>query len=57
VFKFKASNYQAEYEALIARLRLAKVMGARKLRCHTDSQLVVGHVRKELPANRLKERD
>ena len=57
MFKFKASNYQAEYEALIARLRLAKVMGARKLRCHTDSQLVVGHVRKELPANRLKERD
>ena len=43
-FKFKASNNQAEYEALIAGLRLAKDLGAAKLKCNTDSKLVVGQV-------------
>lgn len=47
VFKFKASNNQTEYEALIVDLRLVKDLGARKLRCNTDSQLVVGQVRGE----------
>lgn len=43
-FNFKASNNQAEYEALIAGLKLAKEMGAQRVRCHTDSQLVQGQV-------------
>ena len=43
-FQFKASNNQAEYEALIAGLRLAKDLGAAKLKCNTDSKLVVGQV-------------
>ncbi|XP_014498356.1 uncharacterized protein LOC106759610 [Vigna radiata var. radiata] len=42
IFKFKTSNNQAEYEALLAGLQLAKDMGARKVICRTDSQLVVG---------------
>ena len=46
-FQFKASNNQAEYEALIARLRLAKDLGARRLKCNTDSRLVVGQVQGE----------
>jgi len=46
-FKFKASNNQAEYEALIVGLRLAKDLGARKLRCNTDLRLVVGQVQGE----------
>jgi len=46
-FKFKASNNQAEYEALIAGLKLAKDLGARRLRCNTDSRLVVGQVQGE----------
>jgi len=46
-FQFKASNNQAEYEALIAGLRLAKDLGATKLRCNTDSKLVVGQVQGE----------
>jgi len=46
-FKFKASNNQAEYEALIAGLRLAKDLGARRIRCNTDSRLVVGQVQGE----------
>ena len=46
-FKFKASNNQAEYEALIAGLRLAKDLGATKLKCNIDSKLVVGQVQGE----------
>lgn len=44
IFKFKASNNQAEYEALLAGLQLAKDMGARRVTCRTDSQLVVGQM-------------
>lgn len=44
IFKFKTSNNQAEYEALLAGLQLAKDMGARKVICRTDSQLVVGQM-------------
>ena len=46
-FKFKASNNQAKYEALIAGLRLAKDLGARRLKCNTDSRLMVGQVHGE----------
>ncbi|XP_068483117.1 uncharacterized protein [Phaseolus vulgaris] len=46
-FDFKASNNQAEYEALIAGLLLAKDMGARKFECKIDSQLTVGHINGE----------
>lgn len=44
VFKFKASNNQAEYEALIVGLQLTKDMGASSVTCHTDSQLVTGQM-------------
>ncbi|XP_014500153.1 uncharacterized protein LOC106761149 [Vigna radiata var. radiata] len=44
IFKFKASNNQAEYEALLAGLQLAKDVGARKVICQTNSQLVVGQM-------------
>ena len=47
LFKFKASNNQVEYEALIAGLRLAKDLGARRLKCNTDSRLVVEQVQGE----------
>jgi len=46
-FKFKATNNQTEYEALIAGLRLAKNLGAQKLKCNTDSRLVVEQVQGE----------
>ena len=39
---FRASNNQAEYEALIAGLKLAREVRAKWLRCYTDSQLVQG---------------
>ena len=41
---FKASNNQVEYEALIVGLKLAKEVGAKKLRCYIDSQLIQGQV-------------
>ncbi|WVZ15676.1 hypothetical protein V8G54_013242 [Vigna mungo] len=44
IFKFKVSNNQAEYEALIAGLELAKDLGVERLKCHTDSQLVEGQM-------------
>ncbi|KAF8054198.1 hypothetical protein N665_1340s0002 [Sinapis alba] len=37
---FAASNEEAEYEALIAGLRLAKVVGAKRVQAFCDSQLV-----------------
>ena len=38
----RLSNNQAEYEALIAGMLLAKEMGARSLLAKSDSQLVTG---------------
>nr|KYP55515.1 Uncharacterized protein Mb2253c family [Cajanus cajan] len=40
-FSFKVTNNQAEYEALLARLRLAHDLGARKVSCNSDSKLMV----------------
>ena len=43
-FAFKANNNQAEYEALIAGMLLAKKMGTQSLLVKSDSQLVTGQV-------------
>ncbi|KAM2591859.1 hypothetical protein TB2_044196 [Malus domestica] len=43
-FKFKASNNEAEYEAIIAGLRLAKHLGVKRIDIFSDSQLVVNQV-------------
>ncbi|RDY10120.1 Tf2-9, partial [Mucuna pruriens] len=43
-FEFKASNNQAEYEALLAGIKLAKEMGAKRLTVKSDSKLVTGQV-------------
>ena len=41
---FKASNNEAEYEAVVAGLRLAKALGVKQLKVLSDSQLVVNQV-------------
>ena len=41
-FGFKASNNEAEYKAIIAGLRMSKVLGAKRVRIKNDSHLVVG---------------
>ncbi|KAM1121868.1 hypothetical protein PS2_003486 [Malus domestica] len=43
-FKFKSSNNEAEYEALIAGLHLAKHLGVKRINIFNDSQLVVNQV-------------
>jgi len=49
-FAFKASNNQAEYEALIAEMMLAKGMSARGLLAKSDFLLVTGQVTGEYQA-------
>nr|KYP43469.1 Retrovirus-related Pol polyprotein from transposon 17.6 [Cajanus cajan] len=43
-FNFRAINNQAEYEALLAGLRLTKDVGVKKLRCCSDSKLITEQV-------------
>ncbi|CAL2265073.1 unnamed protein product [Prunus armeniaca] len=43
-FQFKTTNNEAEYEALLAGLRLAQDLGAQGLRAHSDSLLVVNQI-------------
>ena len=49
-FSFKTSNNQAEHEALITRLRIAKDLKVEKLRAFFDSLLVVGQTKEEFEA-------
>ncbi|KAL5576999.1 hypothetical protein UlMin_018698 [Ulmus minor] len=49
-FRFKATNNQAEYEALLAGLRLAKEVSAHHLVIYSDSQLIVNQVNSEYQA-------
>ena len=43
-FQFQASNNEAEYEALLAGIRMCKAAGATRLEAVSDSQLVVSQV-------------
>ncbi|KAF8095214.1 hypothetical protein N665_0339s0083 [Sinapis alba] len=51
---FAASNNEAEYEALISRLRLAKVVGAKRLHAFCDSQLVASQYSSDYEAKNEK---
>lgn len=43
-FQFLATKNEAEYEAVLASLRIAKAMGVRNLKLKADSKLVVGQI-------------
>lgn len=43
-FNFRTSNNEAEYEALLAGLRLAKSMNAKQISIYSDSQLIVNQI-------------
>ncbi|GJZ39243.1 reverse transcriptase domain-containing protein [Tanacetum coccineum] len=43
-FRFEATNNEAEYEALIAGLRIAEQMGEKNLQANVDSRLVANQV-------------
>ena len=47
---FPASNNKAEYEVILSRLGLVATLNALKVKIHSDSQLVVGQIRKEYEA-------
>src|ERR1043165_5276252 len=42
--EFKSTNNEAEYEALLAGLRIAEKMGARHVEAHVDSLLVARQI-------------
>ena len=42
---FKASNNEAEYEALLAGLRVVSDLGAKEVEVYSDSRLVVNQVK------------
>ena len=52
-FSFSTSNNQAEYEALLAGLRTIDSLGVKRLKAHSDSQLVVNQLKGEFEAKDL----
>jgi ribonuclease HI len=50
--QYTTTNNEAEYEALLARLKMAKTLGATELDVHSDSQLVVGQVNGDYEAKK-----
>lgn len=44
VFTFGQTNNEAEYEAIIGGIRLAKQVGAERVRIRSDSRLIVGQI-------------
>ncbi|XP_073103293.1 uncharacterized protein [Elaeis guineensis] len=49
-FNFKASNNQAEYEALLTGLKIAKELEIYSLKIFTNSQLIAGQVKDKFEA-------
>lgn len=56
-FEFRATNNDAEYEAVLAGISISHFMGADGLIVCSDSQLVVGQVKSQFAAkcSRMKE--
>ena len=52
--KFSTTNNEAEYEALLAGLRIARALGAEKVVLKSDSQLVIGQVRGDFEAKETR---
>jgi ribonuclease HI len=48
--KFRTTNNEAEYEAVIANLELALELGAESVEVWSDSQVIVGHIQGEFKA-------
>ena len=48
--KFSATNNKAEYEGILTRLRLEKVLGVKNLLVQNDSRLVIGQIKDEYKA-------
>jgi ribonuclease HI len=55
--KFRTTNNEAEYEAVIAGLGMALELKAKSLEIRSDSQVIVGHIRGEFEAKWRKYED
>lgn len=49
-FRFKATNNEAEYEALLSGLKFALELQVKGIEVFTDSQLLVGHINEDYVA-------
>ena len=52
--EFRTTNKEAKYEVVITGLRMALELGAESVKIHSDSQVIVGHIRGEFEAKREK---
>ena len=52
--RFPATNNEAEYEAILSGLRIAKALGAKNISLRSDSQLVVRRVREDFEVNETR---
>ena len=52
--KFSITNNEAEYEALLAGLRITRALEAQKIVLKSDSQLVLGKVRGDFEAKETR---
>ena len=52
--KFPITNNEAEYEALLTGLRIARALRAEKIMLKSDSQLVIGQVRGDFEAKETR---
>jgi ribonuclease HI len=50
-FNFPTTNNEAEYEALLSGLRIARKMGVQNIKVFVDSQLVANHINGSFEAN------
>ncbi|XP_071708973.1 uncharacterized protein [Rutidosis leptorrhynchoides] len=50
-FNFKVTNNEAEYEALLAGMHIARELGIKKLQAYVDSQLVANQINGTFDAN------
>lgn len=51
---FKATNNEAEYEALLVGLHLTKTLGVTRIHIYNDSQLIIRQVTKEYQAKGVR---
>ena len=50
--QFPATNNEAEYEAILASLRVARDLGVRNLKLRSNSKLIVGQITNEYEAKK-----
>ena len=52
--KFPVTNNEAEYEAILTRLRMARAFGPKNILLRSDLQLIIGHVKGNFEAKETR---